>query len=243
MTYRERREAKADRLREWAGKREGAAAAVFEAGKPFTSDYAFNTQPGHIPFRAKLIAREDRAHESLAKAGSMRSRADGIEGQLASSIYDDDPDAIEQLRARIAKLEAERDEAKAANAKYRKEHKAELAAMDSAYQRGQAVPYPSYHFQNLSGNISRQRERLARLERTAKAVEAAEAAAPIATADGVTVRPSAVTGLPGYVDVVFADKPAADVRQGLKDHGFRWAKAASCWYGPDRAYAESLATS
>lgn len=166
MTYRDRREARADRLNEWAGKREERAAAVLKAGEPFTSDYAFNTQPGHIPFRARLIAREDRAHESLRTAGSMRSRADGIEGQLAASIYDDDPDAIEQLRARIARLEAERDAAKAANTAYRKAHKAELAAM-VAYERNQAMPYPGYHFENLSGNLSRQRARLARLEREA----------------------------------------------------------------------------
>ena len=83
MTYRDRREARAERLRGWAGKREQSAAAVFKAGEPFTSDIAFNTQPGHIPFRARLIAREDRAYESLGKAASMRSRADGIEGQLA----------------------------------------------------------------------------------------------------------------------------------------------------------------
>ena len=165
MTYRDRREARAERLQEWAGKREDRAAAVFKAGEPFTSDYAFNTQPGHIPFRAKLIAREDRAHESLGKAAAMRSRAAGIEDQLATSIYDDDHDAIEQLRGRIGRLEAERDAAKAVNATYRKEHKAELAAMDSAYERNQAMPYPSYHFQNLSGNLSRQRARLARLER------------------------------------------------------------------------------
>jgi phage shock protein A len=163
MTYRDRREARAERLQEWAGKREERAAAVFKAGEPFTSDYAFNTQPGHIPFRAKLIAREDRAHESLAKAGSMRSRADGIEGQLAGSVYDDDPDAIGQLRERIARLEAERDAAKAVNVAYRKEHKAELAAMGK-WERDQAMPYPGYHFQNLSGNLSRQRARLARLE-------------------------------------------------------------------------------
>ena len=165
MTYRDRREARAERLQEWAGKREDCAAAVFKAGEPFRGDIAFNTQPGHIPFRARLNAREDRAHESVTKAASMRSRADGIEGQLAASVYDDDPDAIEQLRARIARLEAERDEAKAVNAAYRKEHKAELAAIDSAFLRNQAMPYPSYHFQNLSGNLSRQRARLARLER------------------------------------------------------------------------------
>jgi hypothetical protein len=166
MTYRDRREARAERLRGWAATREGRAEAVFKAGEPFTSDYAFNTQPGHIPFRAKLIAREDRAHQSLRKAASMRSRADGIEDQLATSIYDDDPDAIGQLRARITRLEAERDAAKAANAAYRREHRAELAAM-GRWQRQQAVPYPSYHFENLSGNLSRQRARLARLEREA----------------------------------------------------------------------------
>jgi hypothetical protein len=242
MTYRERREDRAGRLQEWAAKREDRAEAVFKAGEPFTSDHAFNTQPGHIPFRARLIAREDRAHESLAKAASMRSRAAGIESQLAGSIYDDDPDAIEQLQARIARLEAERDEAKRVNAAYRREHKAELAAMGSAYKRNQAMPYPSYHFQNLSGNLSRQRERLARLERTAAAVEAAGQAEALAGADGITVRESAVTGVPGYVDVVFTDKPPAEVRDGLKAHGFRWHKQAGCWYGPDRAYAESLAT-
>ena len=171
MTYRDRREARAERLNEWAGKREQNAAAVFKVGEPYTSDLAFNTQPGHIPFRARLIAREDRAYESLGKAASMRSRADGIEDQMANAIYEDDPDAIEQLRARITRLEAERDAAKAANTTYRKAHRAELKAMDSAYERDQAVPYPGYHFQNLSGNLSRQRARLARLERAAKAEE------------------------------------------------------------------------
>jgi len=166
MTYRERREQRAANYRQWAGKREATAAAVFKADEHYTSDYAFNTQPGHIPERARLIRRHDRQHESLAKAASMRGRADTIEDQLAGSIYDDDPDAVEQLRARIARLEAERDAAKARNAEYRKAHKAELAAM-SAYQRNQSMPYPSYHFQNLSGNLSRQRQRLARLEREA----------------------------------------------------------------------------
>jgi hypothetical protein len=173
MTYRERREARAERLNEWAGTRETRAAAVFQAGERYHGDTAFNTQPGHIPERARLNAREDRAHESLGKAASMRSRADGIEGQLANAIYEDDPDAVEQLRARIATLEAERDAAKAINAAFRGLHKAELKAMDSAYERDQAMPYPGYHFQNLSGNLSRQRARLARLEKAASTEEEA----------------------------------------------------------------------
>jgi Domain of unknown function (DUF3560) len=164
MTYRERRENRAERLRGWAGKREESAAAVFQAGEPFRGDIAFATQPGHMPARSQLIAREDRAYESLGKAEAMRSRADGIEGQLANAVYDDDPDAVEQLRARITRLEAERDAAKAVNAAYRKEHRAELKAMDSAYARDLAMPYQGYYFSNLSGSLSRQRARLAKLE-------------------------------------------------------------------------------
>src|SRR5438874_1408018 len=89
MTYRERRERRAERLRGWAETRQANAATVFKAGEPFTSDIAFNTQPGHIPFRARLIAREERAYESTRKAASMESRADGIESQLAGAIYSD----------------------------------------------------------------------------------------------------------------------------------------------------------
>lgn len=228
MTYRDRREARAEKLDEWAGKREQAAAGVFKEREQYRGDHAFNFQPGHIPERARLIAREDRAFRSLDKAESMRSRAAGIEDQLATSIYDDDPDAIEQLRARIERLEAERDATKKANADYRREHKAELAAM-TLYQRGQAVPYPGYHFQNLSGNLTRQRQRLARLERTARS----RAAAPVASAGGVTVRTAG-----GWTEVQFDDKPAVEVRQGLKGHGFRWH--AGCWRGTDAAYAASL---
>lgn len=164
MTYRDQREARAERLGEWAGKREVSAAAVLKAGERYRGDTAFATQPGHIPERARLNAREDRAYESQNKAASMRDRAAGIESQLANAIYEDDPDAVEALRTRIARLETERDAAKAANAKYRKEHKAELAKM-TPYQRDQVMPYPGYYFANMSGNLSRQRARLARLER------------------------------------------------------------------------------
>jgi hypothetical protein len=98
------------------------------------------------------------------KAQAQARAADEIEAQAASAIYDDDPDAIEALTAKLAKLEARREAMKAANAEYRKEHRAELKAM-SPYERGQAIPYPSYSLQNLGGNIGRCRDRLARLQR------------------------------------------------------------------------------
>ncbi len=172
MTYRERQLRKANRLRGWAAKRETDAAAVFKAGEHYRGDHAFNTQPGHIPERARLIAREDRAHGSLAKADSMESRAAGIEAAADRAIYSDDADAVERLRERIAMLEAERDRIKAYNASCRKgardtsllddEQNATLKgiAQVASYQLGKNGAYPSYALSNLSGNIAQQRKRL-----------------------------------------------------------------------------------
>lgn len=181
-TYRERRMAKAERLREWAAKREANAEAVFKAGEPMRRDWAFITQPGHIPERARIIAREDRALQSLSKAGSMRSRADNIEAAAEHAIYSDDEDAVERLQERIAELEAQRDRIKAYNASARKAAKSggvgDLSLLDEKQRRSllrtaESTPYmlrpgngmPAYVSSNLSGNIGRLRKRLAGLQR------------------------------------------------------------------------------
>lgn len=177
MTYRERRERKAERLREWAEKRQEEASATLQRDREtYGGDVAFNTQPGHIPLRARVIARTDRAFASLSKAQSMESRAANIESQLDGAIYSDDPDAIEALKARIATLEAERDRIKAYNASCRK-GAPDVLLLDEAqrrelksvlnyapYQIGKGGQFPSYHLQNLGGNITRNRQRLASLK-------------------------------------------------------------------------------
>jgi len=61
------------------------------------------------------------------------------------------------------------------------------------------------------------------------------------TGGAVTVSPSSL-GREGVVEVRFADKPAADVLEGLKARGFRWARGNRCWYGTDVEYANALAT-
>lgn len=104
-------------------------------------------------------------------------RRDDIEDQLAGAIYSDDPDAVEQLRARIAKLEAERDRIKAFNASCRKgqpdesllderqRRGLESVRRHSAYSLSKGGGMPAYALSNLSGNISRQKKRLEALER------------------------------------------------------------------------------
>src|SRR5439155_18000827 len=180
MTYRERRERRAERLRGWADTRQARAAATFAAHEVYRDDYAFNTQPGHIPERARVIAREDRAHESLQKAARMDERAGNIEAQLDHAIYSDDPDAIERLEERLATLEAERDRIKAFNVTARKGqpnesllNDQERASLDSerrfsgAYMERRKGQFPAYHLANLNRNITRQRARLEGLKRRA----------------------------------------------------------------------------
>lgn len=179
-TYRERREARAERLRGWAATREQRASAQLSSQPELRHDWAFITQPGHIPERARMNARDGRAFESLDKAASMSARADEIERQAAGAIYSDDADAIPQLRAKLARLEAERKRWTDYNAACRKAGKATaeaLALLDSAQradlaETARVVAWqirangaaPAYLTANLGGNISRLRARLEALE-------------------------------------------------------------------------------
>ena len=75
-TYRqEGADRKADKYEDWAAKRERRANITLNNHKEIRSDIAFNTQPGHIPFRARLIAADDRAFQSLNVAEGFRTKA------------------------------------------------------------------------------------------------------------------------------------------------------------------------
>lgn len=69
---------------------------------------------------------------------------------------------------------------------------------------------------------------------------ASSGADAVSSETGVIVRPSS-TGRAGFVELVFPAKPSEAVRDGLKAHGFRWARSNSCWYGRDVAYAQQVA--
>jgi hypothetical protein len=167
MTYRERRERRAERLRGWADKRETRGESELERSHAQLDAIPFG-QPVHGARDARY---RERARDTFARgvanvrtADEQRSRADEIDRQAERAIYSDDADALERLRARIAELEAEREAIKQRNAAYRKAHAAELREL-TPYARDQAMPHRGYELQNLTGNIGRQRKRLAQLER------------------------------------------------------------------------------
>ena len=185
-TYRERREARAERLRGWADKREtrGTAAvdraadmaSVIPFGQPMLTDhYSYRRDRN---YRTRIADTFDRGYADLTKANEMRSRADNIEAAADHAIYSDDPDAIERLTERIAELEAERARIKAFNASCRRTPGGDASLLDdrqraqldsvrrhSAFQLGKQGQMPGYALINLGGNIRRQQQRLDALRR------------------------------------------------------------------------------
>lgn len=71
-------EKKAERLDEWAEKREVKSEAVLNSNPTIRRDWAFNTQPGRIPFRDRMNRADDRAMESLNVAAGMRAKANSL---------------------------------------------------------------------------------------------------------------------------------------------------------------------
>lgn len=128
MTHRERREARADLLRGWADKREDKADAAHEQasnlagmipfGQPILAGH--HSQRRHERDLGRINRGMDAAGEHAAKAKAMRAKAENITAAAAGAVYSDDPDAVEQLTARLADLEAERARVKAYNATCRK---------------------------------------------------------------------------------------------------------------------------
>jgi hypothetical protein len=182
-TYRERREVRAERLREWATKREAhaeqAAASVdalanlIPLGQPILRGH--HSQGRAERDRDRIVNGTRRVVEHSTKAREFTSRAENIEAAAEHAIYSDDADAITRLTERIAGLESERDTIKAYNAACRK-GTADPATLPAKLARELAGSirvwgdvqcpggrFPSYTLRNLSGNISRQKRRLAAL--------------------------------------------------------------------------------
>ena len=236
MTTRERLERKAERRRGWAAKREAGAAAVFQAHERYHGDVAFNTQPGHIPERARVIAREDRAYESLTIARSHTSKADGLDAQLDAAVFDDDPNAIGDLEARIAEREADLAHDKAINAAWRKakgtpaERFALLVAggvvaADEAVTLARTLALCPYLKQpcsttNLATRIRSDKQRIEEIRRNQARAAEAEAAP-----GGVLIRETN-----GWCNVTFAEKPDRAILDALKAACFAWAKGTWCGY-------------
>jgi len=242
--YEEKQDAKRERYLTIAQKLEARAGAVLNVGpNHYSRDWAFITQPGHIPARAQWQRKQERALGDQRKAQYYRDKAESIgKGGISS----DNPDASEKLTERLAKLELDQERMKAANfvvrafwkhgnrsdntddelAMYfrRMEEKAgiknttvarKLLEPDFCGRRG----FADYMLTNNSANIRRIKQRIKEL--SAKPTETIER-----EAGSVTVRENADDN---RLWLVFPGKPADNIRATLKQSGFRWSPERGAW--------------
>lgn len=256
MTRRERMQARLDKREEWAAKRtaesdrRSSAASETVAGIPFGQPILV----GHHSEKRhrRTLERADNHMRASVEAADMAQRHGDVAATLAdrldTNIFSDDADAIEQLEARIAKREAERDRKKLANAAWRKAGKpspdagadawrpvaekvgaetALLAARSLADQgrtdSGQWVPYSwakPFDLTSLGANIRRDLERIEEVKRQQQRTVAAE------EAGGVAIKRNAAAN---WCTVTFADKPERAIIEALRAAGYGWGGGS--WNG------------
>jgi hypothetical protein len=246
MTYRERLEARLERRRQWAESRDKKAAAGFQRAANI-ADHIPMGQPILVGHHSERHARRDqeRIHagmnagvESQDMAYHHRSKASGLEIQLARSIFSDDEDATAKIEDRIKSLEAKREARKAVNKivhstpkdQWTPEKETFLVALglSQGAAKGLFTPdfcgrvgFPSYSLTNLGANIRRLKERIKSIEtQTARTEAATEAGGILITGDE-------------YVKVTFDEKPERSIIDALKAAGFYWGSGS--WHGKREA--------
>lgn len=177
--------------------------------------------------KAKQNSRRD---SNIQEYNYIQSILQKIKTVGTGGIMSGDSDALEQLRDKLAKLEANQERMKQINAYYRK-HKTldgcpEVSAAtarninDYMLKFSQSQPYPAWNLSNNSANIRRIRDRIATIER-----EKSRTADTI-TGDGwqLIEKPEIMR-----IQFIFDDKPDSDTRAALKRNGFRWAPSEGAW--------------
>ncbi len=235
-TRRERLEAKVEKRGEWAAKaacrseaRFGAASAIADRipfGQPVLIGH--HSEGKHRRDAARIHANMDKGVEEHKLAEHHAQKAAGLAAQLAKNIFDDDPDAIEQLEARIvARTESAEHTAKI-NKAWRKGGAAlclELGLVDektaAEFARTMALCGWMKSPCSTTGTraaIRSDRERIGAIKAKRARAEKAEAAPSGVLVEGAN-----------WVRVTFPRKPERDVLIALRMGGFQFRGGS--WHG------------
>jgi hypothetical protein len=192
----------------------------------------------------RIQSRLEKSWQAQATATVLDQRAQAAEHNHAISSRD--PDALAQLQAKLAALEAKQAEMKRINAAYRKGTLAELGWSAEAIQRLQEnlaqaqsweqQPYPGWELSNNSAEIRRTKQRIVELTARGESRPREEVEVP-----GLRVVYNAD---PVRIELHFDHKPDEDTRACLKRQGFRWSRFTGAWLAQDtqarRAFVEEL---
>lgn len=236
--YQERKEARIDRMEERAARAQAESSAASHAaheimrlippGQPILVGH--HSERHHRRDLDKIDRNMRKSIEAGEKSAYYSSRAASAASNHA--ISSDDPDAVEKLEAKLAKLQAAQERDKELNAWYRK-HKtmkgcpgitgedaasadAQLAEMREGIRR----PVPAWQLSNRNGEIKRIKDRLAQLRKVDE-MEHTEI-----EFDGGTIISNEDVN---RVQILFDEKPDEATRSKLKSNGFRWSRTEGAW--------------
>ena len=157
---------------------------------------------------------------------------DKIRSTGMGGIRQDDPQAIPKLQKKLDGLVKAQETMKAVNAYYRKhgtldgcpylspENLENLKADMASSWHYEKKPFQSWELSNNNAEIHRVRQRIESLTRAKETVYVGW------EFDGGHVEANREQS---RLQVFFEDKPDADARQQLKEHGFRWAPSIGAW--------------
>lgn len=188
---------------------------------------------GNFPVRKKekQVAAWERNARNYQEVQGILSR---IRSVGTGGISFDDPMALEKLRAKLDKLVKHQELMKAANAAIRMKDvaKGDTKLADLGYTPEEIkqlrepdfcgrIGYPAFELSNNNANIRRIQGRINELEKrvSAPAPDGWEF-------DGGKV---VMNTEENRLQIIFDDKPGADLRAELKSSGFRWAPSQGAW--------------
>lgn len=206
--YEERRQARIDRLREASARESNRSAEAFKRSHDLVKDIPLGQpniigRPALPRLREKSVSALNQAIEHDNTAAYYAERAESAENNRA--ISSDDPEAIEKLKAKIAKLEEERERVKVFN---------------KAARKNGTEPAPWYTLQYLSRDIKTAKDRIAKLEQTDAMP------AQLIEFDGGEIESDPITN---RIIVRFDERQNDDMAERLKGNGFHWSPEAGAW--------------
>lgn len=223
----ERFEQRAARAQQESGSRYASARSMGDAipfGQPILIGH--HSERSDRNYRARIDNNMRKSIEADKKAEHYQAKAEAVG---TGGISSDDPDAINKLGEKLAKLVKKQDTMKQANKLVKKEDKAGLVALGFSEGRADELlkgdfcgrkGFPSYALSNNNANIKSTRERIKTLEASKNAVDREIEGV------GYTYREDTTEN---RVMFLFDGKPAAEVRQVLKGHAFKWSPSRGAW--------------
>lgn len=168
------------------------------------------------------------------------------------TVSPDDPLAQKKLQAKLDYLNESQTNMKAANAYYRKhgsmkgftgyseKTNANIdAAMEDMKNRGyrQSKPFESFQLSNNNAQIKATQQRLQQMERQKERANSGGGNGGFNFSGGKVVNNAGNNRL----QIVFDEKPSAEIRAQLKANGFRWSPREGAWQRQSTPNAEAAA--